>query len=138
MTSMVSVTGRMIGGRHVDGTTTEIVGAAALTGEQVINAVGDNLGAVRDLMIDVASGRVLYAVLEFAGHRGAGDKLFAVPWLALTMDADNRCFILNVDKRRLKDAPGFDRECWPTTTHAEWVDEVHRFYDAEPFWHYHA
>ena len=52
--------------------------------------------------------RVAYAVLSFGGLLGIGDMLFAVPWAALTLDAVNKRFTLNVPKEVLKDAPGFD------------------------------
>lgn len=138
MTFITRTTGRIIGGGKTEGSGSELVEASALLREPVINAVGENLGQIRDIVIDVASGRIAYAVVEFAGLLGLGDKLFAVPWMALTMDADNRCFILNVDKRRLKDAPGFDKDRWPAMAQSEWADQVHRFYSAEPFWRYHA
>lgn len=138
MTFITRATGRIIGGQKRDGSSSDIVGASALMGEPVINAVGESLGEIRDLMIDVVTGRITYAVLEFGGFLGLGDKLFAVPWMALTLDVDNRCFILNVDKRRLKDAPGFDKDHWPTMAQSEWADQVQRFYSAEPFWRYHA
>ena len=59
-------------------------------------------------MLDVPSGRVAYAVLSFGGFLGMGEKLFAVPWSALTLDTVNKRFVLDVTKERLKDAPGFD------------------------------
>ena len=37
----------------------------------------------------------------------------AYPWSALTLDADNRRFILDVPKERLQNAPGFDKDHWP-------------------------
>jgi hypothetical protein len=39
-----------------------------------------------------------------------------VPFKALTLDTVNKRFILNVDKERLKQAPGFDEDNWPDTT----------------------
>jgi sporulation protein YlmC with PRC-barrel domain len=138
MTPVVTVAGRIIGGCHVDGSRTELVAAAALGGEPVINAVGEELGRIQDLLIDLLKGRIAYAVVELTGVEGMNDKLLAVPWVALTLDADNGRVILNIDKRRLKHAPCFDPNCWPTHARSEWAEEIHRFYSAEPFWHYHA
>ena len=138
MTLMTRATSRIIGGHKGGNTGCGLVEASKLMHEPVMNGVGENLGEIRDIVIDVSSGRIAYAVLEFGGFSGTRDKLFAVPWLALTLDADNRCFILNVDKRRLRDAPGFHRDHWPAMAQSEWADQVHRFYSAEPFWRYHA
>ena len=138
MTFITRAAGRIIGGHKGEGSSGELMEASALMREPVINAIGESLGQVRDIVIDVADGRIVYAVLEFASFLGLADKLYAVPWLALTLDADNRCFILNVDKRRLKDAPAFDKDRWPTLGGSEWTVQVDTFYSTEPFWRYHA
>ena len=138
MTCITRAAGRIIGGHTGEGSSGDLMAASAHMREPVINALGESLGQVRDFVIDVADGRIVYAVLEFASFLGLGDKVYAVPWLALTLDADNRCFILNVDKRRLKDAPAFDKDRWPTLDEPEWTVQVDTFYSAEPFWRYHA
>jgi len=76
----------------------------------VVNGAGEDLGDIKDIMIDVPSGRVAYAVLSFGGILGVGSKLFAVPWHALQLDPENHRFILNVDKEQLRNAPGFDKD----------------------------
>jgi hypothetical protein len=40
-------------------------------------------------MLDMHSGKVVYAVLPFGGFLGLGEKLFAVPWNALVLDTHN-------------------------------------------------
>src|SRR3954466_7717689 len=84
-----------------------VMAADTLEGDKVVNRAGENLGEIKDIMIDVPSGRVAYAVLSFGGMLGMGDKLFAIPWQALQLDPPNHCFILDVDQDRLKNAPGF-------------------------------
>ncbi|MDE2464980.1 MAG: PRC-barrel domain-containing protein, partial [Alphaproteobacteria bacterium] len=37
-----------------------------------------------------------YAVLSFGGFLSMGEKLFAVPWSALTLDLNNKRFVLHV------------------------------------------
>ena len=102
------------GGRPGKGPGPEVMAADTLEGDRVVNAAGETLGKIRDIMIDVPSGRVAYAVLSVGGLAGIGDKLFAIPWAALILDADNHCFVLNVDKEKLKNAPGFDKDHWPS------------------------
>ena len=90
-----------------------VLSASTLSGDSVRNAADENLGDIKDLMIDLDNGNVAYAVLSFGGWLGMGDKLFAVPWSAFTVDTANHCLILNVPKERFKDAPGFDKDHWP-------------------------
>ncbi|MET0659830.1 MAG: PRC-barrel domain-containing protein [Steroidobacteraceae bacterium] len=138
MTSMGRAAGRIIGGHKKQGSGGELMEASTLTRAPVINALGESLGRVRDIVIDVAGGRIAYVVLEFDGFPDLRDKLYAVPWCALTLDADNGCLILNMDKRRLKDAPAFDQEHWRNMGKSEWTVQVDSFYSSEPFWRYHA
>jgi hypothetical protein len=79
-------------------------------------------------MIDMPSGRVAYAVLSFGGFLGMGDRLFAVPWQSLRLDTANKRFTLNVSKERLKDAPGFDKDHWPSMGDTTWASGVESFY----------
>lgn len=76
----------------------------------------------------LTSGRVSYAVLSFGGVLGLGDKLFAVPWAALSLDTANKRFTLNVPNEALKNAPGFDKDHWPPMSEKTWAGGVHKFY----------
>ena len=85
-------------------------------------------------MLDVRSGRIAYAVLEASGFLGIGEKFFAIPWRALTLDTDEKAFILDVDKERLKNAPGFDKNHWPSMADRTWASEVHSYHGTRPYW----
>jgi sporulation protein YlmC with PRC-barrel domain len=111
-----------------------VLSASTLKDEKVVNPAGDDLGNIEDYMIDLDNGRIAYCVLSFGGFLGMGDKLFAVPWSALTLDTVNKRFILNIDRERLKDAPGFDKDNWPDMTNADWGTRVYSFYRVKPYW----
>jgi sporulation protein YlmC with PRC-barrel domain len=105
-------------------------------GMDIHNRQGDDLGELEDVMIDVNSGRVAYAVLGFGGVLGMGEKLFAVPWQSLSFNSQEKMFVLNVDKDKLKTAPGFDKNQWPDMTDVRWSKDVHTFYGSDPNWIY--
>ena len=75
-----------------------------------------------------------FAVLSVGGFLGIGEKYFAVPWRAFTMDTDNHRFILDVDKQRLENAPGFDKDHWPSMADQSWAMQVHSYYSTRPYW----
>ena len=102
--------------------------ASTLTVDPVKNHQGEDLGNLKDLMIDTTEGKIAYAVLGFGGVLGMGEKLFAVPWEALTIDADNKQLLLNASKDHLKDAPGFDKDRWPTFADKELTARLSDFY----------
>jgi sporulation protein YlmC with PRC-barrel domain len=111
-----------------DGPGPQLMGADTLLGNDVYNKDGQDLGDIKELMIDMATGKIAYSVLSFGGVMGLGDKLFAVPWAALTLDTQNKRFTLNVSKETLKDAPGFDKDNWPAMSDKTWAGGVHKFY----------
>jgi sporulation protein YlmC with PRC-barrel domain len=111
-----------------------VLSASTLSSDRVKNLQGEDLGHVKDLMIDLESGRIAYAVLSFGGILGMGDKLFAVPWRSLEVDTDQKCLLLDADKERLKNAPGFDKNHWPKTDDLTWQRQIHTYYEQEPYW----
>lgn len=112
----------------------KVMAADTLEGDDVVNTTDDKLGKLEHIMIDVPTGRVAYGVLSFGGFLGMGEKLFAIPWQALRVDPVNDRFILDVDKEKLKNAPGFDKDHWPSMADEQWAREVHTYYHARPYW----
>ena len=120
---------------HSEGPGPDVMDAASLIGDKVVNATGDDLGKIEAIMLDVNSGHIAYAVLSFGGFLGMGSKLFAIPWSALVLDARHKRFVLDVSKERLESAPGFDKDHWPTMADQTWAQQIHDYYGAEPYWY---
>lgn len=87
--------------------------ASKVIGREVRDASGQKLGEIKDLIVDMRTGRLQYAVLDFGGVLGVGDKLFAYPVNAFRTSTTTDDLVLNVDKERLRNAPGFDKSHWP-------------------------
>jgi sporulation protein YlmC with PRC-barrel domain len=111
-----------------------VLSADSLSGDAVVNSAGEKLGKIEDFMLDVGSGRIRYAVLSFGGMLGIGNKLFAVPPEALTVDTDNKRLILDVDRERLENAPGFDKDNWPNFADPTLGREIYGYYGRKPYW----
>jgi len=112
-----------------------LVKGSTFIGADVENPQGQNLGDIKDVVIDRASGRIAYAVVSFGGFLGMGEKLFAVPWGAFSQpNTNNDKFVLAVDKERLKNAPGFEQHNWPQMTSREWVTGLYSYYNIPPYW----
>jgi sporulation protein YlmC with PRC-barrel domain len=109
-----------------------LMGADTLLGDGVVNGANQDLGDIKEIMLDMNTGQVAYAVLAFGGFLGMGEKLFAVPWQALHLDTVNKRFVLDVEKERLKNAPGFNKDAWPDMADVQWANAVHTFYGTDP------
>lgn len=106
--------------------------ATTMIGDSVVNARGESLGKIEDFIIDPVHARVDYAVLSFGGFLGVGDKLFAVPLEALKLSREEKRFILDVEKERLKNAPGFEKGKWPATSDGAFGTRVYSYYGYSP------
>jgi sporulation protein YlmC with PRC-barrel domain len=113
--------------------TPTVLSSSTLTGDKIVNLNDEDLGTLKEIMIDVASGDVAYGVLSRGGLAGMGEKLFAVPWRLLTVDGEKKRLILNVDEAILEDSPGFDPDNWPTFD-LEWQEGLHRHFGVDPYW----
>lgn len=114
----------------------QVLQATAILGNKVLNPSGEQLGNLKELVIDLEDGRVAYAVLSFGGFLGRGDKLFAIPWEALDLNPEDHTFILDVDRDTLKEAPGFDKDHWPDNAQYEagWLLDIYEYYGYSPYW----
>jgi sporulation protein YlmC with PRC-barrel domain len=114
--------------KHGKGPGPELMGAHTLIGDHVHNLQNEHLGVIKELMVDMRTGSIAYAVMSANRFLGIGEKLFAVPWQALTLDAKNKRFTMDVSKDRIDEAPGFDSDHWPNMADQGWMDAVHAHY----------
>jgi sporulation protein YlmC with PRC-barrel domain len=108
---------------------------SSLSGDKVFNHQEEELGKIEDFMVDTVNGCISYAVLSFGGIMGMGGKYFAIPWKSLSLDEDNHRFMLNIDKERLEQAPGFDKDNWPDMSSDEFSSQVGSFWGGEGMGH---
>ena len=84
----------------------------SLIEDDVYDATGKCLGEIEEILIDARTGCVRYAVLALGGFLGIGRKRFAVPWSALTPDADYRRCVVDVTLMRLMALPVPQDDPW--------------------------
>lgn len=108
----------------------ELMGCNTLTGDDVYNLQDEHLGDIKDILLDMRTGKVAYAVLSHGGVFAIGEKLFAVPWSALTLDTANKRMTLDVAKERIENAPGFDSDDWPDMADMTWAKSIDTYYGA--------
>jgi sporulation protein YlmC with PRC-barrel domain/predicted RecA/RadA family phage recombinase len=104
-----------------------------LVGKHFNSTQGQQLGEVRDIVIDPESGRVAYAVVAF---KDGGEKLHAVPWTAF--NRSNEILVLDLPAERIKTAPSFVATTWPDMSDRTWATEVHTFYGRPGYWEKHT
>ena len=111
-------TGRLISSEKVEGTSVE-------------NPDGENLGVIRDVMIDKISGQVAYAVLKYGSFLGMGGKLFALPWEVLEYDTERSAYVIDLPEDQLRGAPSYDETAEPNWSDPAWNKSVYDYYGAD-------
>lgn len=81
-----------------------------LIGHDVYNLEVDELGDIQDIVLDLHTGRIGFAVLRCRIESTADDKLVAVPWRQLTLDRRLHCFVADLSVDHLKAAPAWDAD----------------------------
>jgi sporulation protein YlmC with PRC-barrel domain len=100
--------------------------AKSIIGDKVHNETDEHMGEIKDIMIDVTTGKIEYFIIEFGGFLGIGIKYFAIPFSLLRVDPVKKLFIFKEKRKALEDAPGFDMDHWPDTN-------IH-FEDVHSYW----
>jgi sporulation protein YlmC with PRC-barrel domain len=104
--------------------------SSTIVGMNVKNSLNETVGSINELVLDTATGNIRYAALSVGGFLGIGDKLFAVPWESLKMkhEGKDRYFFLDVDKEKMKNAPGFAQDNWPDFANPKFGEDIDRYY----------
>lgn len=105
-----------------------LLSASSLSGSYVKNAKGEDLGHVKEIMIDVGNNCVAYYVLSFGGILGMGNKLFAIPPEALSRNATNDGFRLDVSQDLLTNTHGFEKDNWPNMADSSFRSALYSHY----------
>lgn len=107
-----------------------------LRGSDVLNAKvfsqqGEELGHIRDFLLDPKTGDITYAVLGSGGWQGFGEKYALVPWPLIKQDeqrAEN--YILQADREKIRTAPTFERDHWATVLQPGYLAKVQEHFSA--------
>lgn len=102
--------------------------ATSIIGDSVENPKGEVLGKIEELMINLDTGKVDYAVVQSGGVLGVGKKLFAIPFEHMEINEDKEIFVLDRDKDYVKNSPGFDPSHWPGTNDHSYFDDVNTYF----------
>lgn len=107
---------------------TQVHRASKIIGMDVENAQRQDLGDIKDIVIDFDKGQIAYVVVGSGGVLGVGDTLHAVPWRSLKLSDKMDKFVLNVDKNQWKNAPGFPNNKWPEVADKTFRQHVDSYY----------
>jgi len=81
-----------------------------LLGRSLVSQAHEALGQVKEVMIDLAAGRMVYLVI--APVAGKGADYYLVPPVCVQPDADGRSLVLKADRVHFAAGPHFQNDFW--------------------------
>jgi sporulation protein YlmC with PRC-barrel domain len=115
-------------------TSGRLIAADQVEGSYIYNPAGDNLGSVKDVMIDKVSGKIAYAVVGFGGFLGIGDRRYPLPWEKLKYDTSMGGYVVDLDPRTLEGAPSYATNETAGWEDPAWGRRVDEYYGTHPYW----
>ena len=116
------------GGRVDQGSFHNVHKLNELIGMKVENVNNQTIGQVSNVIVDMPTGRIMYALLQPDSNLNLGDNLYALPSDALTLSPDRRHLVSNIDQQKLASAPHFPKNNWPNLTDANFASQVYQYY----------
>ncbi|WP_051315828.1 PRC-barrel domain-containing protein [Algoriphagus vanfongensis] len=101
---------------------------------KVKTARDENVGSIKDLMINTSSKKIDYVILKVdEGFLNLGSKLLAMPFESFDFHPNqDDVIIVKESKETLEDSPGFDEDDWPSGPQAEFLHTLRSYYSQEP------
>ncbi|QDU09812.1 PRC-barrel domain-containing protein [Gimesia aquarii] len=120
-------------GQLDDKTTGANIRFSQMTGMNIYNSKGKNVGEINDIVLNASTGKINYAAVTYGGFLGVGNKMFAVPFKAFKVqrskkDQDKYLLVLNVTEKQLEGAKGFDEKHWPNFADPDFNKELFERY----------
>ena len=81
--------------------------ATKLMGKSVTNLQDENLGRVKNFMVDLSAGRITAVIISSGGFIGMAEKLGAIPSTGLRYNAEYQTLQFDSSKEMLAGLPRF-------------------------------
>ncbi|PYK67579.1 MAG: hypothetical protein DME45_09940 [Verrucomicrobia bacterium] len=116
-------------------TTTTYVQTSKIVGMKVKDSSGQEIGTVKDVVLDRNSGCMAYTVLTTGGTStrvSGGGKTVAVPWTVYTATSDPSVMTVRVERDRIYNAPAFDYARIDEYSTPAYINNVYSYYGVQP------
>jgi sporulation protein YlmC with PRC-barrel domain len=109
--------------------------ARTFIGSSIKAGDGASLGSIKDLVVDVSNGWVVYAVLSKGGLKGeltGNVELYPLPSIAITKAPDGKTLTTALNAAKLQGGPHFSSEHWPNLNDKAYAQQVYQYYGMQP------
>jgi sporulation protein YlmC with PRC-barrel domain len=110
-----------------------IVGAESVMGCVIVDRQGHRIGELRDIVLDLSTGRIAYAVIALQKCREDG-QLVVVPWNVVHPDQGAQRLRVNAHADWIERAPCVQQGHAPDRFVQEWGALIHNYFGTRPYW----
>ena len=110
---------------------TTYIEASKLVGKPVKSSQGEEIGTIKDVVLDRNTGCMAYTVLSTSGGGGqvaGGGKMVAVPWSVYSPSSDLNTYTVTVDRERIYSAPVFDYAHVEEYSRPDYINNVYGYF----------
>src|SRR5439155_7006284 len=122
-------------GQTQSSTTTSYVQTSKIVGMKIKDSSGQEVGVVKDVVLDRNTGCMAYTVLSTGGtgtRVTGGAKTVAVPWTVYTTTSDPSVMTVRVERDRVYNAPAFDYARIDEYSTNGYINNVYSYYGVTP------
>lgn len=117
-------------------TTTTYVQTSKIVGMKVNDTSGQEVGVVKDVVLDRNTGCMAYTVLSTGGGTGTRvsgtTKTVAVPWTVYAPTSDPNVMTVRVERDRIYHAPVFDYARIDEYSRSGYINNIYSYYGVAP------
>jgi sporulation protein YlmC with PRC-barrel domain len=122
-------------GQTQSSTTTSYVQTSKIVGMKVKDSSGQEVGLVKDVVLDRNTGCMAYTILSTGGtgtRVTGGGKTVAVPWTVYTTTSDPSVMTVRVERDRVYNAPAFDYARIDEYSSSGYINNIYSYYGVNP------
>lgn len=113
---------------------TAAIPASRVIGTAVYNTSGDQIGEIKDVMLDKTTNNIMFGVAGFGGFLGMGEKFHPIPWASLNYDKDRKGYVVPYTKEVLEKAPAHSIDELTENDGAGVRDAAFDYYKVDRYW----
>src|SRR5436190_16469150 len=110
------------------------VQSSSIIGSKIKDARGQDVGEIKDVVLDRSSGCLAYVVLSThgGGTTTTTTKTVAAPWTVFSASSEPRVYMTRVEREKIYSAPVWESTRIQEYSRPEYINQVYGYYGVTP------
>src|SRR3954447_21581076 len=114
--------------------TSGYVQSSTIIGSKIKDAKGQDVGEIKDVVLDRSSGCLAYVVLSThgGGTTTTATKTVAAPWTVFSASSEPRVYMTRIEREKIYSAPVWEATRIEEYSRPEYINQVYGYYGVTP------